>query len=290
MIARILVPLDGSEMAGQVFPALAELARAFSPEIDLLGFCQPGATEATPSCAIYIRNEAAFLSEMTGNAAVIKREYATIEIADEIKRYTTENKIDLIMFAAHEKKGIEPWSLEYSVNHLLNVSGTPLLVIRDAYDDLATGKDVFGNILVPLDGSQKSTCILPLVIELAKKFKSKITLMQVIEKEHRVRTVGGLDSVQFREEDIANEINEAQRYLDDVLNKFTLKRARTRTPVAKGEAAEEILKYAASIDASLIAMSSHIHSALETWFYGSVTQEIIRSGTCSFLFASQPVT
>jgi nucleotide-binding universal stress UspA family protein len=288
MLSKILVPLDGSEMASQVFPALAELAVAFKSEVDLLGFCQPGATDEVPICAIYIRNEAAFLSAMTGSAATIKREYATTEIESEIKNYISENQVDLIMFAAHEKKGIEPWSLEQTVNRLMHVSGTPLLVVRSVSEGHTADKDIFKNILVPLDASEKSTCILPMVIELGKKFESKITLMQVVEKEHRVHTIGGLDSVSFREEDFAKEIIEAQNYLDDLSNRFAISRANMKIHVALGEAADEIQKYAGDNDVSLIAMSSYLHSVLESWFYGNVTKEIIQSGRCSFLFMSQP--
>jgi nucleotide-binding universal stress UspA family protein len=288
MLSRILVPLDGSEMASQVFPALAELAIAFKAEVDLLGFCQPGATEEVPSCALYIRSEAAFLSAMTGSAATIKREYATTEVESEIKRYISGRQVDLIMFAGHGKKGIEPWSLDHTVNRLLHVSGTPLLVVRNVSDDLASGKDVFSNILVPLDGSEKSTCILPIVIELASKFASKVTLIHVVEEEHRVHTVGGLDSVPFREEDIASEISESQLYLDEIKGRISIGKLKIITHVAKGEATSEIQKYAAGIGATLVAMSSHVHSALEGWFYGSLTKEIIQSDNRSFLFMAQP--
>ncbi len=288
MLSRILVPLDGSEMASQVFPPLAELAVAFKAEVDLLGFCQPGVTEEVPSCAIYIRNEAAFLSAMTGSAATIKREYATTEVANEIKRYTTDNKIDLMMFAGHGEKGIEPWSLQHTVNRLLHVSGTPLLVVRNVSEDFNSGKDIFRNILVPLDGSDNSTCILPLVVEIARKFASKVTLIHVVEEEHRVRTFGGLDAVPFREEDVANEINESQLYLDEIKGRISSDKLNIETHIAIGEASVEILKYANSMNATLIAMSSHMHSALENWFYGSLTKEIIQSDDRSFLFIAQP--
>jgi nucleotide-binding universal stress UspA family protein len=288
MLSKILVPLDGSEMASQVFPALAELAVAFKSEVDLLGFCQPGATDEVPSCAIYIRNEAAFLSAMTGSAATIKREYATTEIESEIKNYISENHVDLIMFAGHGKKGIEPWSLDHTVNRLLHVSGTPLLVTRNVSASLTSGKDVFTNILVPLDGSENSTCILPTVIELALKFDSRITLIHVVEQEHHVHTVGGLDAVPFREEDVAGEINESQLYLDEINGRISSGKLKVETHVAKGEAAAEIRKYADSTGTTLIAMSSHAHSAIEDWFYGSLTKEIIQSDNRSFLFMAQP--
>jgi nucleotide-binding universal stress UspA family protein len=288
MLSRILVPLDGSEMAAQVFSALAELAVAFKSEVDLLGFCQPGATEEVPGCAIYVRNEAAFLSAMTGSAATIKREYATTEIESEIKNYVTDNPVALIMFAGHDKKGIEPWSLDHTVNRLLHVSGTPLMVIRNVPADLASGKDVFSNILVPLDGTENSICILPVIADIASKFASRVTLIHVVEEEHRVHTVGGLDSVPFREEDVANELNATQNYLDKIAAQIFSNNLEVRTHIARGNAAGEIQKYADSVGATLIAMSSHVHSVLEGWFYGSVTKEIIQSDNRSFLFMAQP--
>jgi nucleotide-binding universal stress UspA family protein len=288
MLSKILVPLDGSEMAVQVFPALAELAVTFKSEVALLGFCQPGATEEVPSCATYVRNEAAFLSAMTGSAATIKREYATTEIENEIKRYVADNQVDLVMFAGHGKKGIEPWSLDHTVNRLLHVSGIPLLVIRNVPDDLASGKDVFDNILVPLDGSERSTCILPVVVEIAGKFASKVTLIHVVEEEHHVHTVGGLDSVPFREEDVASELNKAQLYLDEVAGRISCDHSlEIRTHIARGDAPSEIRKYADNVGVTLIAMSSHVHSSLENWFYGSLTKEIIQSDNRSFLFMAQ---
>jgi len=288
MLSRILVPLDGSDEASQVFPALAELSAAFKSEVSLLGFCRPADDKEVPTCALYIRNEAAFLSAMTGSAATIKREYATAEIESESKRYISNNPMSLIMFAAHDGKGIKPLSLENTVNSLLHISGIPLLVIRNVADNLAAGRDVFSNILVPLDGTENSACILPVVVELAVKFSSKVTLIHVVEKEHRVHTVGGLDTVLFREEDVASDIKEAQQYLDEMAGRLAFNKLEVKTHVARGEASGEILKYASGINATLIAMSSHAHSALEGWFYGSLTKEIIQADDRPFLFMAQP--
>jgi nucleotide-binding universal stress UspA family protein len=50
MFNRVLVPLDGSKLAKQVFPTVTELASAFSSEVVIVGVCAPEEKEEGQAC------------------------------------------------------------------------------------------------------------------------------------------------------------------------------------------------------------------------------------------------
>jgi nucleotide-binding universal stress UspA family protein len=53
MFERILLPLDGSKIAEQVFPFVVELANAFSSEVICAGICEPEESEQANACQLY---------------------------------------------------------------------------------------------------------------------------------------------------------------------------------------------------------------------------------------------
>ncbi len=98
MFERILIPLDGSDLAKQVFPCVSELARAFDPEIVLLGVCEPGESEYNPACRLYIEREAKQLREsLPGLTARLKTVVLEGRPAEQILDYAEKNNISLIV-------------------------------------------------------------------------------------------------------------------------------------------------------------------------------------------------
>ena len=88
MYQRILVPLDGSKLAEQVFPPVAELARAFDSEAVLVEVCEPEESEYGQACRLYINNEAEKLkNDLKGSAAEVKTTILEGKAAEQILSY-----------------------------------------------------------------------------------------------------------------------------------------------------------------------------------------------------------
>lgn len=275
MFEKILVPLDGSELAKQVLGCVSDLVKAFSPEVVIAGICEPHETEREQACRHYINDEARRLS---ASAAVtplkLKTEVLLGRPAELILDYAEKNDIRLIVISSHGRSGIRPWSLGSTANKVLHKVGVPLIMVR-AMTPPATPPSVFSRILVPLDGSEKGEAILPYVAELHRRMASEVVLFRVVEAGKHIRSIGGLDYVRFEDRDIENTKKAAREYLKKAAAGLS---DGVTFEVRVGDAAEEIVKYAAETGCTLVAMPSHGHSGIESWLYGSVTYKVLQAG------------
>ena len=286
MYERILVPLDGSKLAEQVFPMVVELAKTFGSEVVLVEVCEPEESEYGQTCQLYINNEAEQLRKrLTGSAANVKTVVLSGKAAEQILNYAEKNSVSLIAISSHGRSGIAPWSLGGTANKVLQRVGIPLIVVRaKEMTDGPAQAGLFNHVLIPLDGSERSATVLPYVTELAKKLKCEVTLLQVVEPGKHVHTIGGLDYIPYKDRDINSAKANAQRYLDEISSKFTGTKAIVKAEVRIGDSAREITRLAAETVPGLIAMSSHGHSGFEFWPHGSVTDKILQTSKQSFMF------
>ena len=286
MYERILVPLDGSKFAEQAFPPVVELARAFGSEVVLVEVCEPEESEYGQACRLYIHNEAEQLrASLEGSAANVKTTVLEGKAAEQILGYAEKSDISLIAISSHGRSGIAPWSLGGTASKVLHRVGVPLIIVRVKESPEESAKiSVFSRILIPLDGSEKSTAVLPYVTELTKKLHSEVTLLQVVETGKHVHTIGGLGYIPYKDRDIDLVKTNAQRYLDEISSKFAGTKATVRSEVRVGDGAREIIKLAAEKDYSLIAMSSHGRAGIEAWAHGSVTGKILQASKQSLMF------
>jgi len=286
MYERILVPLDGSKFAEQVFPPVAELARAFDSEVVLVEVCEPEESEYGQACRLYINNKAEQLrNSMVGSAASVTTTVLEGKPAEQILDYAEKSNISIIIISSHGRSGIAPWSLGGTASKVLHRVGVPLIIVRAKETPEESDKvGLFSRILVPLDGSERSAAVLPYVTELTKKLEPEVTLLRVIEPGKHVHTIGGLGYVLYKDRDVNLVKTNTQRYLDEVSSKFAGTKATVRSEIRVGDSAREIIKLATEKDYSLIAMSSHGRAGIEAWAHGSVTGKILQASKQSFMF------
>jgi nucleotide-binding universal stress UspA family protein len=290
MYEKILVPLDGSKLAEQVIPYVSELSKAFKSEVTLIGICEPEEIEYGEACRLYMAGRADVLRKSIGDDAEGKV-LVTIfsgRAAGEILKYAEENGINLIVMTSHGRSGIVPWSLGGTVNKVLQKVGVPLLVIRVQEQPAPAVKpDLFGRIVVPLDGSANGAAVLPFVAEIARKLESDVYLLQVVEAGKHVHTIGGLDYIPFKDQDMNERKDKALEYLEGVTSGLEGV-TNVYYEVRCGEAAKEIIQIADEKEVNLIAVSSHGHSAIAVWTHGSVTYKVLQASKQSIFFVPSP--
>ena len=274
MFNRILVPLDGSKLAKQVFPAVAELAIAFGSEVVIVGVCDHEDKKEGQACRLYINDEAEQLKgRLSGSSSTLRTIVLFGKPAEQILSYAEVNKVDLIIMSCFGHSGIMPWSMGSTANKVLKKTGVPLIVVRSK--ELPEETRLFSRIVIPLDGSEKSTAVLPYIRELAKLLYCEIFLIQVVEAGTHVRTIGGMNYVRFSERDISSTKTAMKKYLEGVCTDLALTKAKVSCEVRVGDAALEILKFADEKGCTLLAISSHGHSGIEAWAMGSITSKIV---------------
>ena len=131
-------------------------------------------------------------------------------------------------------------------------------------------------ILVPLDGSKRAEAILRHVEEIALRFDAKVIFLQVVEPTPPTQTLGPLGDIGLYQENLEEQMEQAESYLSTLRGEFREKGIEARTHVAYGTVVETIVNTAQRESADLIAMASHGRSGLSRVFYGSVTAGVLQ--------------
>jgi nucleotide-binding universal stress UspA family protein len=137
MFNKILVPLDGSEIAASILPQVAELARKLQAELILI-HVSPGekSAMATPSgsTAVAVHQTCQAYLNMLGKD--LQRQGLKVEVvcltgnpAQEIIRYADEHQMDLITMATHGS-GEVAWLLGSIARKVVTHASKPVLLFR----------------------------------------------------------------------------------------------------------------------------------------------------------------
>jgi len=142
MFNKILVPLDGSELAAKVLPQVIELAKTFKAQVTLMHVCYSpiafGVGETTPGvmkkaeeheqkwCATFMGKAA---GDLKAQGLDVKAECVEGVPAREIIAYADKNNMDLIALATHGS-GEVAWVLGSTAEKVVSHATVPVLLIR----------------------------------------------------------------------------------------------------------------------------------------------------------------
>ena len=136
MYGRILVPLDGSDLAREIVPRVQEMAAAHGAEVILLEVLP--ASGVLPKTAAKEREEAEkHLMEIEqqlldkGTKARHSIRHGS-DAAAEIVDYAEVNDIDLIAMSTHGRGGISRWVFGSVAGRVLRGTDRPILLVRAA--------------------------------------------------------------------------------------------------------------------------------------------------------------
>ena len=132
----------------------------------------------------------------------------------------------------------------------------------------------FKKILFPVDLSEVSLKVVPLVASMAKQFHAEIHLLFV------ARNLGYFSDLDleptFINEFENNIIQGAERRIEIFSEAHFKKYPNCKTLVVLGDAAEEIIKYVESKGVDLIIMGTHGRKGIDRIFFGSVAEKVIK--------------
>lgn len=132
-------------------------------------------------------------------------------------------------------------------------------------------------ILVPINGTPECEISIPLAQQLADAADGEIYLVRVVV------WLDAFGPLRF-DPDILQAMNDAARYLSDVVSRFDLPTDRTHPLVSwSTNAAKEIIATAENEDIDLIIMSCRRKSWLRWLLRGCVYCDVVRSHVCPVL-------
>ena len=196
--------------------------------------------------------------------------------ADEILAFAGELGADLIAMSTHGRSGISRWVFGSVVDRVLRGATCPVLLVRAG----TQRRSEYQRILVPLDGSELAEQVLPYVKALIHPNHTRVFLVSVLTTGLGDRTVALLTSYPpgLRLATTALHYAEIQLrgYLRSVAAALREQGAVVHVAVRRGPPAEEILAYAAEVEADLIGMTTHGLSNVSRWVYGNVAGKVLQ--------------
>jgi len=299
---RILVPLDGSELAQRALPLAAELARRSGAPVELVHVHVPISpdpihVEGLPVIdedmhSLRRAHERAYLEQARdrlGPGVAASAALLDGPVATSLSAHARAVGAWLILLTTHGRGGLERIWLGSVADELARVSPVPVLLIRPE-PVAAAGR--FGRILVPLDGSKRGETILEHAVRLARVAgDAELVLFEVVQPvDAAVWLPQGELSVAVPAGDFLRRRREGARaYLEEAARPLAAAglRVRTRVEVA-GSVAAAILEAARAEQVDLVALATHGRSGLARVALGSVADKVVRGSRTPVLLFRPP--
>lgn len=296
MYKKMLVVLDGSQLAEIVFPFTKELAGRLDIDVILLHVYSQVMRGYAPMYKAYVETAAKNIgmqAQQIQQSLGMSKSAKPVEVrgelvmgyhADEILRFAEDNAVDLIMMASHGRSGAQRWSIGSVADKILRAAKVPVwLVHADAEKALPFDQWPSRTLLVALSGSDISAIVIPHAIALAKQKGSPmdVVLMEVVEPPitptyYSPELTGmPLNWGQFVDQEIARSKKAAQEYLSGVEKQFRDEGINVRSTILTGKPAEEIVSYANKNPYTVVIMATHGRTGLSRLVYGSVAESVL---------------
>jgi len=151
MFERILVPLDGSDLAEAILPLVQEMAWTHKSTVQLIRVVRsPRTTESTRSEDMMVLNQQVvsvmeqdahnYLAGKKGQLRQVNIPVSTKVIVSEmpastILDYAEEEEADLIAMSTHGRSGIRRWVYGSVAEKILQGASCPVLLVRSQQPD-----------------------------------------------------------------------------------------------------------------------------------------------------------
>lgn len=290
MFTRILVPLDGSAIAEKALPHARALGRTLKIPITLI--------TVIDTAADFYKKKARYLDTLIEGGVRDSEEYLKkiSETFSAAIRYTVEkgraeeaiirnaaaDHGTVIAMASHGRSGLDRWLLGSVAEKVVRGANNPVLVARANEDTSSNGEAAPDSIIVPLDGSTLAESVLPYVVELAKAFHAKVTLLRSYSLK---QIIFSFEEYHPDLDELKGELKwEAMSYLDEKVAELKSRGlVDVFCSVTEGDPAETIIEMGKGAPNALIAMSTQSGSMIKHWVLGSVTEKVLRHANNSVL-------
>lgn len=295
MFERILVPLDGTELAERAIPVAARIAHTTHRALMILNVVLPPvafrpyeASQAGQELASDYLDEVLqrHAPELEGvkTETVVVAGAASPTIFEEARLHHA----DLIVMCSREESGLKRWIFGSIARQAVRHSPVPVLVLNkhSNFPPFSLHEHQL-RVLVPLDGSPLSeTALEPtfrLLAALAGSTQTSLHLLEVVSLPSlsgRARAFSHIDAM-IKEE----EFRKAEGYLHDEMSRLLahmparLNLTMTYSVVTEADVSKAILAEAepdeGALPYDLIALTTHGWGELQRLILGSVTERLL---------------
>jgi nucleotide-binding universal stress UspA family protein len=185
---------------------------------------------------------------------------------------------DLIAIARHGRSGIKVWLI-----------GSVAECLLEEKRFMKGQADMFQRILVPLDGSPRAECAIPVAARIARASGGSVLLLRVVT--HPIDTAAYfIQPPNKTEHTLDMRHARATDYLTHIASSHELAGVSTTMQVADSIPAQTILSAARLQSVDLIVMCSHGETGFTHWALGSVAQKVTHQSPVPVLVLREKTT
>ena len=283
MYKKMVVLLDGSELAEVVFDYAQELAGRMGVCVELLHVCSPREVSQLPMRRAYLEQRA---KQLHAEAQEISVRYSrqTTELcgetrgtvvvgypAEEILNYVDENDIDLVMMSTHGSSGVRAWGLGGVANKVVHASKVPVwLVPAELREEVISDTLPRRVMVVPLSGSPQSAVALPHAVEILAQrgAETDLVLLHLMDVFYSVAQRDALDRFEAKRA-------EMKKYLEGLAQPIRESGLVVHTEVLVGDPARSIIEYLKGHPTQLLVMAARGRTRLDRMVFGSLAESVL---------------
>jgi nucleotide-binding universal stress UspA family protein len=270
----IIVPIDFSEYSEYALKAASLLAKKDDVEIIALHMLDIQGDSLSES-PIYAQERTVLLYEIAKKRfrTFLKKEYLSgikvtpivkhYKIFSEINEIAKEENADLIIMGSHGVSGLKEFFVGSNTEKVIRFSEIPVLVIKNDLTDFN-----FKDVVFATDFAKTSVDAYVRAKSIIEGFKGKMHVIYVNTPYQDFKTTSEMENlaVEF--------LNIAEGNIDKLKEiKF----------ISDRSIEDGILNFANSLDADLIAVSTHGRKGLSHLFSGSISEDIANHATLPIL-------
>ncbi len=286
MFKRILIPLDGSNLAEMVLPGALYLAERLQATLILFHVVEKAAPnevhgqhhlQDVAEAKAYLDQVAARFSSSGVSIQQDVHEVQEAGVAQTIRDHSEELQTDLIVLCAHGNGGLRDMFFGSIAQQVIRQGTVPVLFIRpETVKD--AGLNPIHQILLPLDGSKSHEGAIPVAVSLAAKCDAKIRLLTVMPTAETLPVKEAITSrVSPRLTSIALDISvqQAKEYLEKVSQDISAQGVPVSGVILRGDVPTKLIEAITAEGSDLVIMATHGHSAIDAHWEGSLTPRFL---------------
>jgi len=307
MYKRILVALDGSPASESVLPFVRTLSTRLKTPIELLHVVDPDAVprkakrsapQPVPQAtspkgrpedsylgggdlgALAQQASERYLAEVAnafaGGPVGVTITVGSGDPAEVIVNEAAQEAGTLLAMTTTGRSGVGRMLIGSVAGKVLQMTTTPLLLIRASENGREKREALIDQVIVPLDGSELSERALDTGTAIAKVLGVPVVLVRVVAPFENLyfsnpESIGGLDQL------IAEAEDEAAAYVEAKVAQVRKAGVDNATGlVLHGFPASALLEATQQRPNGLVVMTTHGRSGIGRWFLGSVSDRVAR--------------
>ncbi|MFZ2097942.1 MAG: universal stress protein [Anaerolineales bacterium] len=286
MFKRILVPLDGSNLAEKVLPLACYLAKMLQATLILFHVVEKDAPneihgqhhlQGVEEAQAYLDQLAIKLSSADLSILQDIHNVQDDGVAQTIHDHARELNADMIILCAHGKSGLRGMLFGSIAEQVIRQGTIPVLFIRpDSMSDIEVRP--IRQILLPLDGVKSHEAAIPIAVFLAAKSKAKLRLLTVVPTPQTLpfkeaitgRYIPNATSLSL---DISAQ--QADNYLHMISRDLVAKEISVSGMVLRGDVTSRLVEMITTENIDLIVMATHSHVGLNARWVSSLTPNLL---------------